>query len=218
NPHIPRQRLGLPALPQTKLPCPRLHPLPQPGTTGCGPLKTPRTRGPLMEIFLGGGGYLLCFRPWLPELPDPPWHPRLYAPPWLPELPDPPWHSRLYALPWLPELPDPPWHSGLYAPPWLPELPDPPWHSGLYASPWLPKAPDPPWLPELPDPLWRRSSSPSCVCPALASRAPTPPPRCICYSARRTLREGGVLSHPCGLFCWFFPPVSLFGPSCSVSC
>ncbi|KAL0172999.1 hypothetical protein M9458_033310, partial [Cirrhinus mrigala] len=61
-----------------------------------------------------GGGYPpdqpwpagLCTRPWLPELPDPPW-------PWLPELPDPPWHHGLYALPWLPELPDPPWHPAL---------------------------------------------------------------------------------------------------------
>ncbi|KAL0162678.1 hypothetical protein M9458_042076, partial [Cirrhinus mrigala] len=42
-------------------------------------------------------------------------------------LPDPPWHPGLYAPLWLPELPDLPWHPGLYAPPWLPELPDPPW-------------------------------------------------------------------------------------------
>ncbi|KAL0146590.1 hypothetical protein M9458_058221 [Cirrhinus mrigala] len=70
--------------------------------------------------------------------------------------------------------PDPPWPSGLCTRPWLPELPDPPWHPGLYA---------PPWLPEFPDPPWRRTSSPSCVCPAQASRAPTLPPRCICYCA-----------------------------------
>ncbi|KAI2661314.1 Transposon Tf2-6 polyprotein [Labeo rohita] len=107
----------------------------------------------------------LCTRPWLPELPDPPWPPGLCTQPWLPELPDPPWPPGLCTRPWLPELPDPPWLPELPDPPWLPELPDPQW---------LPEFPDPPWLPELPDPPWRHSFSPSGVCPARASRAPTP--------------------------------------------
>ncbi|KAI2663441.1 IgA FC receptor [Labeo rohita] len=74
-----------------------------------------------------------------------------------------------------------------------PPLPDLPWPPGLCALPWLPELPDPPWLPELPDPPWRPSSSLSCVCPARASRPPTPPPRRICYAARRTFRGSNTI-------------------------
>ncbi|KAL0198367.1 hypothetical protein M9458_006907, partial [Cirrhinus mrigala] len=110
-------------------------------------------------------------RPPEPELP--PERPPELAPPERPPVPAPP-ECLPVSTPPKPGLPVLSWAGNALRSPKLPELPDLPWHPGLYA---------PSWLPELPDPPWRHTSSPSLVCPARASRAPTLPPRCICYGA-----------------------------------
>ncbi|KAL0188925.1 hypothetical protein M9458_016024, partial [Cirrhinus mrigala] len=114
----PPERPPVPAPPERPPECPPVSTSPKPGL----PVLSWAKKYPKFpqENFLGGGE---IHHGHLDYLPDPPWHPRLYAPPWLPELPDLPWDHGLYAPPWLPELPDPPWHPGLYAPPWLSELP-----------------------------------------------------------------------------------------------
>ncbi len=93
--------------------------------------------------------------------------------------------SQTNIWPWLPESP---------VPSWLPESPDPLWPPESPVSLWPPESPVPPWLPEPPDPPWMLSQWP---CPAPASRAPTHPPRCYCYSAGRAFREWEVMSRIC---------------------
>ncbi|KAL0148826.1 hypothetical protein M9458_055835 [Cirrhinus mrigala] len=104
-------------------------------------------------------------------------------------------------------------------------LHEPPGHSSpcppeRRPEPALPERPPEPALPERP---------PEPTLPEHLSE-PAPPelplheppghssPWYICYGARRTFREGGVMSHSCGMFCWFRPFVPLYGLPCSVSC
>ncbi len=48
-------------------------------------------------------------------------------------------------------------------------------------------------------------------CTAMASRAPTPPPRWNCYGVGHAFREGGVMSVLCRVCLGFPPIVSIFG-------